>query len=79
LPLSIHEVIDDKRAIGISEEFAEADGASGCVTSTEVARAFFKLIVLNRSALRKVAAQLGDAFSVAHEVDFGEAKLLALG
>jgi hypothetical protein len=38
-----------------------------------------KLIVLNRSALREMAALLGDAFPLTHELDFGEAKLLALG
>jgi hypothetical protein len=64
--------------IGFGEEFAEADGVHGRVTSVEIARAFFKLIVLNRSALRKMAAQLSDAFALAHELDFGEAKLLAL-
>ena len=53
--------------------------AHGRVTSVEVARALFKPIVLNRSALREMAAQLGDAFALAHELDFGQAKLLALG
>ena len=58
---------------------AETDSAHGRVTSVEVARALFKLIVLKRSALREMAAQLGDAFALAHELDFGQAKLLALG
>ncbi len=31
------------------------------------------------SAFRKIAAQLSDAFALAHELDFGKAKLLALG
>ena len=79
LPLSVHKVIDDERAIGLGEEFAETDGAHRRVTGVKVARTLFKLIVLNRSALREMAAQLGDAFALAHELDFGEAKLLALG
>ena len=79
LPLSVHEVIDDERAIALGEEFAERGGAHGRVTSVEVARTLFKLIVLNRSTRREMAAQLGDAFALAHELDFGEAKLLALG
>jgi hypothetical protein len=78
LLLTVHEVIDDEGAIGLGEEFAEADGVQGRVTSVEIARAFFKLIILNSGALRKMAAQLGDAFALAHELDFGEAKLLAL-
>jgi hypothetical protein len=72
-------MVNDERAIGLGEKFAETDGARGRVTSVEVARALFKLIVLNRGPLREVAAHLGDAFALAHEVDFGEAKLLALG
>src|SRR5207244_8812227 len=39
----------------------------------------FKLIVLNRSTFRKIAAQPSDAFALTHELDFGKAKLLALG
>jgi hypothetical protein len=46
-------VIDDEGAIGPGEEFAEAHGVLGRVTSVEIARAFFKLIILNRSALRR--------------------------
>jgi hypothetical protein len=49
------------------------------VTSVEVARALFQYVVLNGSALRKMAAHLGDSFTLAHQLDFGEAKLLALG
>ena len=79
LPFSEHEVIDDQRAIGLGEEFAEADGAHGRIPGVEVTRTLFKLIVLNRSALRKIAAQLSDAFALTHELDFGKAKLLALG
>src|SRR5438552_3758261 len=79
LALSVHQMIDDQRTIGLSEKFAEADGARRRVTSREVAWPLFKRIVLNRSALREVAAHLGDAFALAHELDFGEAKLLALG
>jgi hypothetical protein len=33
---------------------------------------------LTAPALRKMAAQLIAAFALAHELDFGEAKLLAL-
>jgi hypothetical protein len=79
LSLSIHEVIDDERAIGLGEEFAETRGAHGRIASAELAGALFKRIVLNRSALWEMAAQIGDAFTLAHELDFGEAKLLALG
>jgi hypothetical protein len=79
LLLAVHKVIDDERAIALGEEFAEMCGARECVTGVKVARAFLKRIVLNRSALRKMAAQLGDAFALAHELDFGEAKLLPLG
>jgi hypothetical protein len=42
LLLSVHEVIDDEGAIGLGEEFAEADGVQRRVTSVEIARAFFK-------------------------------------
>jgi hypothetical protein len=79
LLLSEHEVINDERAIGIGEEFTEAHGAHGRITCIEVARALFKLVVLKRGALRKMAAQLGDAFLLMHQLDFGKAKLLALG
>jgi hypothetical protein len=72
-------VIDDQRPIGIGEKLAEADGAHGSITSVEVARPLFKLIILDRSALREMASQLSDPFALAHELDFGEAKLLALG
>src|SRR5438552_10302301 len=74
-----HEVIDDERAIGLGEEFAEADNAHRRITSVGVTWTLFKLIVLNRSAFRKIAAQLSDAFALSHELDFGKAKLLALG
>src|SRR6185369_1118526 len=79
LSLSKHEVIDDERAIGFGEEFAKTRGAHGRITSAEVAWALVKRIVLNRSALWEMPAQVGDAFALAHELDFGEAKLLALG
>jgi len=75
----IHKVIDDQRAIGLSEEFTEMRGARGCVTSADIAWALFELIILNRSALWEMAAQVGDALALAHEFDFGEAELLALG
>ena len=78
LPLPVHEVIDDEGAIGFGEKFAETNGAQRCVTSGEIARTFFKLIILNGSALGKMAAQFSDAFALAHELDFGKAKLLAL-
>src|SRR5207302_5633205 len=38
LLLSVHEVIDDERAIGRSEEFAETDAAHRRVTRIQVAR-----------------------------------------
>src|SRR5207302_2737797 len=76
---SKHEVIDHKRAIGPGEEFAQADGARRPVTSVEVTWALFKLIVLDRSTFRKIAAEPSDAFALTHELDFGKAKLLALG
>jgi hypothetical protein len=79
LALSEHEVIDDERPIGLGEEFAETDGAHGLVTGVKIARTFFKMIILNRSALREMSAQLGHAFTLAHQLDFGEAKLLAPG
>jgi hypothetical protein len=63
----------------MAKKFAELCGAHGRVTCAELARALLKRIVLNRSAQGKMAAQLGDAFSLVHEIDFGEAKLLALG
>ena len=79
LPFSEHEVIDNERAIGLGEEFTEADGAHRRVTSVEVTWTLFKVIVLNRSTIRKTAAQLSDAFALTHELDFGKANLLALG
>ena len=84
LSLSILQVIDDERAIGLREEFAEMCGAHrnnvlGLLGRPEVARALCKRIVLDRSALGKMAPQLGDAFTLAHEFDFGETKLLASG
>src|SRR6516225_4200193 len=65
LLLSEHEVIDDERAIGPGEEFAEAYGARRRITGVEVARTLFKLIVLNSSTLRKIAAQLSHMFALA--------------
>ncbi len=79
LPLSVHQVIDDERAIRFREEFAKADGAYGRVTTVVVARALFKLIVRNRSALREMAAQLSHPFALAHELDLRQSKFLALG
>ena len=72
-------MIDDEGAIGLGEEFAEAHGVHGGVPSVEISRAFFKLIILKSGALGKMAAQVSDAFALAHEFDFGEAKFLALG
>src|SRR5215469_18789284 len=79
LPLSIHQVIDDERAIRPGEEFAETDSAQRRVSSVEVARALFKLIVLNRSALRELPTQLSDPLALAHEFNFCKAKFLTLG
>src|SRR5437773_11037727 len=39
LPLSIHQVIDDERAIRLGEESAKTDGPHRRVTTVEVARA----------------------------------------
>jgi hypothetical protein len=72
-------VIDDERVLGLGEKFAETCGADWRVTCAEVAWAFLKSIVLHRAALGEMAAQLGDAFALAHELDFRKAKLLALG
>src|SRR5438874_3468074 len=79
LPLSVHEVIDDERAIRPGEELGEADGAQGRVTTVQVVRPLFKLIILNRSALREMAAQLSHLFALAHELDLRRTKLLAPG
>ena len=79
LPLSVHQVINDERAIQLGEEFAQTDGPHRRITTVEVAGALFKRIVLSRSALRKMAAQPSDTFPLAHEFDFREAKLFALG
>jgi len=38
-----------------------------------------KFIILKESALRKIAAQGGNTLALTHEIDFGKAKLLALG
>lgn len=51
------EVVDCERAIGLCE-FAQEDRAHRRITSIEVTRTFFKLVVLNSSNLRKLAAQL---------------------
>ena len=77
LPFSKHEVVDDERAIGLSEEFAQADRAHRRITSIKVTRTFFKVVVLNGSTFRKLAAQLSDAFALTHELDFGKTKLFA--
>jgi hypothetical protein len=80
LPFSEHEVIDDERAIGLGKEFAKADGAHRrIITIVEVRWTLFKLIVMNKGTFRETAAQLSDAFALTHELDFGKAKLLALG
>jgi hypothetical protein len=79
LPFSVHQVIDDERAIGLGEEFAEPGGAHRRIASIEVARPLFKLIVLDSSALREMATQLSYTFALAHQLDFGKAKFLALG
>src|SRR5215469_2877735 len=78
LSLSVHKVIDDERAIGFSEEFTETDCVHGHVTSVEVVRALFKLIVVNESSRGKMAAEFGDAFALSDELNFCEAKLLTL-
>jgi hypothetical protein len=69
LPLSVHQVIDDERTIGLREKLAEADGARRCVANVKVPRTFFKLVILNRRALREMAAQLRDAFALAHKLN----------
>src|SRR5215472_6799685 len=74
-----HEVVHDERAIGFGEEFTEANGPRRRITGIEIVWALLKRIVLNRSTLGEIAAQLGHAFSLAHELDFGKAKRLALG
>ena len=48
------------------------------VARIEIARAFFKLVILNRSAFGKMAAHFGDALALLHQLDFGEAKFFAL-
>ena len=52
-----HEVIDNEGAIGLGEEFAQPDGAHRLIARIEVARTFFKLVVLDGSALRQMAAR----------------------
>ena len=79
LPLSIHQMIDDKRAIRLGEEFAETDRAYRRVAGFEVARALVKLIVLNQSALWELPTQLSDPLALAHQFDFCKAKFLTLG
>src|SRR5205807_8928057 len=66
LLLSVHEVIYPARAIGLCEQFAQANGAHRSVSSVEIAGALFELIILDGSARRKVATQVGDAFALAH-------------
>jgi hypothetical protein len=56
LPFSEHEVIDDDRAIGLGEELAKAEAAQRRITSVEVTRTLFKVIVRNRITFRKIAA-----------------------
>jgi hypothetical protein len=65
--------------MGLGEKFAETGGADWRVTCAEVAWAFLKGIVLHRGTFGEMAAQLGDAFALAHELDFRKAELLALG
>ena len=72
-------MIDYERAIRLREEFAKTDGANGRVNTVEVTRALFKLIVLNKSALREMATQLSHPFALAHEFNLREPKFLALG
>jgi len=72
-------VVDDERAIRIGEEFAKTHRPHGRVTGVEVARAFFKLIVRNRSALWELPTQLSDPLALAHEFNFCKAKFLTLG
>ena len=79
LLFSEHEVIDDERAIGPGEELAEADGAHRRVSSVEVARTLFKLIVLDGRTFGKITAQFSDTLALTHQLDFGKTKLLALG
>jgi hypothetical protein len=74
-----HEVIDNERAIRFGEEIAQTDGVRRRIASLKVARALFKLIILNHSTFRKIATHLSDAFAVTHQLDFGEAQLFALG
>jgi hypothetical protein len=71
-------VINDERAIWLAEKLTKTDGSHRRVTTVQIARPFFKLIVLNGSALGEMSAQLSKAFALAHKLDFGEAKLLAL-
>src|SRR6185369_4993352 len=79
LPLSKHEVVDNERAIGFGEEFAQAHRARRRITNVEVTWTLFKFIVLNRSAFRKMAAQFSDAFTLTHELDLRQPKLLPFG
>src|SRR5262249_6119240 len=68
-----------ERAVGLREELAEADGASWRVAGVQIARAFLECIVLDGSAWRKMTSKFGDAFALAHQLDFSKAKLFALG
>jgi len=70
--------LDDERAIRFGEEFAKTHSLNRRVTTVEVSWVFFKLIVLNRSALWKLATQLSDLLPLAHEFNFGKAKFLML-
>src|SRR5205807_122968 len=78
LPLAVHQVVNDQRATRAREQLAQTDGADGTVARRQVARALLEGIVLHRRAVREVAAQLGDPFAVAHQLDLGLTECFAL-
>src|SRR5690348_8189591 len=75
LLFSIHEVIDDERAIGSSEQFAQAHGFDRLVAISERRRACKKFVVANGCSGRKRTPQFGNPFALSHQFDFRLAQL----
>src|SRR5262249_52011846 len=75
--LSVHKVIGDYSPIRRCEQLAEADRSNRRIARVQIRRPLLEYVVLDRSALGKAPAQLGDTLPLPHQLDFRPAQLLS--
>src|SRR5436305_2330612 len=76
---SKHEVVDHQRPVRRRKQLTQTHSPRGRVASAEVRRTFFELVVLHGGAPWKTAAELGNPFPLAHQLDFRQTEFLSFG